>query len=149
VIRGEFNDRRPYVSGFLSFGFSARQIQVEFVIDTGSDISLLGSDAYEDAGLSYDDFAGYPPATSAGFGGQIAARRAPARLFLFDSDERNVVAITLEIEVLKPVAGAPLAGALVLPSIIGRDVTDLFRLTIDRSVNLVTLEPRGDPNWRP
>ena len=67
VIRGEFNERRPYLAGFLSFGFSAQQIQVEFVIDTGSDVSLLGSDAYEGAGLSYDDFDRFPSATSAGF----------------------------------------------------------------------------------
>jgi hypothetical protein len=151
MIRGRFIARRPTIDGLVSFGFTDALLDVRFLVDTGADVTLLDSVAYHRAGLVYDDFRQFPDATSSGFGGRIEARRVPARLRLLDADASSIITIVIELEVLNAAraSSTSLDPVPALPSVLGRDVTDLFRLTIDRSMNHVTLEPRGDPNWRP
>ena len=129
------------ISGLVLFPFDKTYVRTNFLVDTGADISLISSAAYERAGFKYDQFLKYPPSGSSGYGGKIQARRVPARLYLFDQDEDIVVPVSLELEVIKPMAPKPGEAQLPpLPSVLGRDVSDLFRLTIDRSVDAVTLD---------
>lgn len=145
MIRGEFNGNRPLMSGLLLFSFSSTYVKAKFLVDSGADVSLVSADDYLRAGFRYDDFRTYPAATSSGFGGAIQARRVPAKLFLFDHDAETVRQLALEIEVVRP----PLPTDGRLPSIIGRDVTDLFRLVIDRSIDLVALDECMGGGWPP
>lgn len=140
MIRGAFNRRRPHISGLVLFHeLQDRQVSARFLVDTGADRSLLAASDYELGGLAYRDFAGYPPANSTGYGGGIVGKIVAVKLLLRHADGRYQQ-IGLEIEVVR--RSARNEG---LPSILGRDVTDLFRLTIDRSVNLVELDLAAAP----
>ena len=71
--------------------------------------------------------------------GSFSARLVPAKLILLTTTG-TPVQIGVEIEVARRTAEH-----IGLPSVIGRDVLDLFRLTIDRSTGLVALtDAQGD-----
>jgi hypothetical protein len=142
MIRGGFNAGRPHLQGVLLFPDAARPtrtITTWFLVDTGADRSLVAPADYEKLGYGYADFRRFPEADSVGYGGHITAKTVPAKLLLRD-ESGAYVQLALEVEVVQPGRENEL-----LPSILGRDVTDLFRLVVDRSVNLVALvDPEGD-----
>lgn len=112
---------------------------VPFLIDTGADTTLLLPDrAQALAGLDYRRFTAFPVVDVAGFGGGFTVHKVPATLiFSTDSDPHQ---LTIPIEIARP--SAQTYG---LPSVLGRDVIDLFRLTVDRSADLIALTDVGVP----
>ncbi len=90
------------------------------------------------AGLDYRLFDDYPIANVAGFGGAFSARNVPVTLFFRTDDAPFHLPLTIEL-------ARPSAQTYGLPSVLGRDVIDLFRLTIDRSVDLIALTDAGVP----
>jgi hypothetical protein len=141
-IRGEFADGRPQMQGRLLF--ANPQIVVEdctFVLDTGADRTLWMPGA-EDvrAGVDYRRFAEFPPSSTTGFGGSFIARIVPATLLLISASGEASAQVILELEVVRRTPDL-----IDLPSVLGRDVLDLFRLTIDRSTGLIALtDAEGD-----
>lgn len=142
MIRGGFNAGRPHLKGALVFPEIKRRagmVTTWFLVDTGADRSLVAPADYEKVGYQFSDFRGFPDADSLGYGGRIAAKIVPAKLLLED-DDGTYVQLALEIEIVRPATEIDL-----LQSIMGRDVTDLFRLVVDRSVSLVALDdPKGE-----
>jgi hypothetical protein len=138
MIKGGFNDRRPHISGLLLFpAVKAGVVSCRFLLDTGADRTLVVPVDYESDGFRYQDFRRFPPADSMGFGGELEGRLVEAKLLLRHADGAYQQ-IAVEVEIAKP---APAIERL--PSILGRDVADLFRLVVDRSVNLVCLDVPG------
>lgn len=143
MIRGGFNRTRPHISGLLLFpGLKPTPVTCRFLVDTGADRTLVTPSDYESDGFRYQDFRTFPAADSRGVGGLLEGRLVQARLLL-RNDDGTLQQIGVEVEVARP---TPQIEAL--PSLLGRDVTDLFRLTVDRTVNLVALDDPEDPSAR-
>ena len=106
---------------------------VDFVVDTGADATLIAPTDFDAQGVRYSQIQG-TETESSGYGGKITAKRCPATLYLRDDSGRHM-RIILEAEF-----GKPHPANEGLPSVLGRDVIDLFRLVVDRSVNLVCLD---------
>lgn len=139
MIRGGFNSRRPLISGLLLFSeVGTSPVSCRFLVDTGADRTLVVPSDYEHDGYSYQDFRDYPLADSRGVGGVLEGRIVPARMLL-RKDDGSLQQIRLDVEVARPTPDVER-----IPSLLGRDVTDLFRLVVDRTVNLVALEDAAD-----
>lgn len=138
MIRGRYVLGRPQVGGLLQFltvtKYSRRLIPVRFVVDSGADATLVLPTDYEPEGPPYSALRKFPLAESRGYGGSIEARSVPVALYLRHENGRYD-RIGLKAEFAKPDEAAD-----GLPSVLGRDVIDLYRLTLDRSVGLVVLD---------
>ncbi len=135
MVKGGFNDRRPHISGLLFFPtVKAGYVSCRFLVDTGADRTLVVPADYETDGFRYSDFRTFQASDSTGYGGELAGRLVGAKILL-RHDNGTYQQIAIEVEVARPVRAIER-----LPSILGRDVTDLFRLVVDRSVNLVCLD---------
>ena len=115
-------------------GLQAAEQAIAFILDTGADTSVLMPDDYQRVPqLEYRDFLPYPLSLSFGFGGSFSARLVTATLVFRATDDARV-----PIDVaMDAVRQSPSSHGV--PSVIGRDVTDLFHLTIDRSIGLISL----------
>jgi len=133
MIYGRFFRSRPTIRGLLLFSPLGAPIPVDFVVDTGADVTLIAPTDYATHRVRYSEIQGID-IQSAGYGGRIEAKLAQAALYLRDEAGRYI-RILLEAEFSRP---DPANEGL--PSVLGRDVLDLFRLTVDRSVNLVCLD---------
>lgn len=138
MIEGIYIDGRPQISGLLVFPTLSglNEIPVSFVVDSGSDSTLITSIDYEDY-FDYSAATRYPLSDSTGFGAQIMAHLVPARLSLRHED--GVYSFhPLIIEVLRP---ENRFGDEVPPlSVLGRDILDQFSVTCDRTRGTVTIE---------
>jgi hypothetical protein len=133
MIQGYFNQGRPFVDGLLRLPADVRGA-ARFLVDTGADRSILHPADYRAMGLRYADFQGFPEESSVGIGGQAAHRRVPAQLFLRHDTGRFD---RIEVEVL--VARTDTLTRR-LPSLLGRDVIDLYVLTLHGKRARLTLE---------
>jgi hypothetical protein len=133
MILGYFNEGRPFVDGLLRFpGSGARAAR--FLVDTGADLTIVHPIDYRSMGLSFADFKSFPEESSTGVGGRAAYRRVPVELYLrHDSGQFDRLRLAIMV------ARSDLA-ALRLPSLLGRDVTDLYVLTIARPHDRLSLE---------
>lgn len=144
MIKGRFNEQgQAVLDGLLTFRPIARldseerQINVEFVIDTGADRSVVLRDDYYP--YLYSDFADYQEYDAGGFGGEFLVREVPIRSLEFRLMDGGFMKMpTQRIEIGKD---QPEFDGLALPSVLGRSMTNRFKLTIDPSANLVLLEP--------
>jgi hypothetical protein len=139
MIGGRYVLGRPLVSGLLQFAtvpkFEQALVSVRFLIDSGADATLVQPVDYEPEGPTYAALRKFPLAEATrGFGGVIEARRVPVALYLRHEDG-HYDRIELEAEIAKP---APESEGL--PSVLGRDVIDLYKLTMDRSHGFIGLE---------
>ncbi len=116
---------------------SGEAVAARFLVDTGADRSLIVPGDYESHRYVFDDFRSAQDVDLRGFGGSLHAKLVLAKLILVDESGKHTQ-LGLEIEVAGP---APEIRGL--PSVMGRDVIDNFRLIIDRSVSLVALDERA------
>lgn len=142
MIRGRFNEHgQATVSGLVTFRlrFEGRgiEIPVEFVIDTGSDVTTLVRSDYEP--FAFSDF-GQQEVDADGYGGSMIVKRVPLESLQFRLQRGGFGSVHLEsVDVIKPDDEAE-----GLPSVVGRDLIDQYRLVIDKSANLVLLQnPTG------
>jgi hypothetical protein len=142
MIRGGFLQSRPYIAAVMlppEVSRHGEALAIWLLVDTGADRSLISPADYEKLGYTYGDFRAYADVEPRGYGGVIRAKAVPAKLLLRD-DGGLFLQLAIDVDVVRP--DPAVEG---LPSILGRDVTDLFRLIIDRSVNLVALDdPEGE-----
>jgi len=138
MIRGYFDDRLnspPYVTGFIDIpAIGVVGMQVEFLIDTGADTSLIGNYDANRISERFDaDLAnlreGQP---SYGLGGVTEMRTADATLRLDDFTKN------LRVDILEPSPD----GQFYVPSLLGRDVLAHFALFVEeRTRKVLLLEP--------
>jgi hypothetical protein len=115
-------------------------VPVEFIIDTGaSDTCLHPSDALDRLRFSDPELAGLPRIARAnrvlaGITGTAVYFAVPARYILAQDDGTPRV-IDGEIQIAQPTSGNRL-----LPSVLGWDLLQHFRITLDRRTGEVLLQ---------
>lgn len=146
MIHGTFDEGgRPSIDCFVAFPPVKRPeatghlLNATFVIDTGADTSVMLPEHLRP--YSYSDFVDdYPLDYPDGFGGSMTVRRVPVRFYFPEDDGDSFIYLDQEVEVARPSRNL-----LGLPSVVGRDVLDNFRITIDKNRYEVTLEESPVP----
>ena len=134
-LRDDIPNPRPYLTGSIDVpAVGVFEMQVEFLIDTGADRSIIGSsDAsrmVRNLGVDLADLQEGP--RGRGIGGAVATKTAEIAL-KFDDFSEN-----MRIEILEP----PLDPGFAIPSLLGRDVLSQFALFIEeRTDKVLLLEP--------
>ncbi len=133
MIRGEFNHDAPYFRVVINFDDSAKgplELTASLLADTGADHCVLTPSVYQKMGISYDDFRKFDLAVdTGGFGGEFTARSVPGHINLRDEDG-TYWRIAVNIDVAKPHPDT-----YWLPSVLGRDVLNHFRLSMELSTS--------------
>lgn len=121
------------VLALASVGTNRELLSAHFLIDSGADNTFVPAKAYQASGFAYENFSEFPAAYPVGIGGAVEVRAVPARLLLIN-DGGQLVQVDAQVEIAKPHPDLDL-----LPPLLGRDVTDHFRIVIDRQANIVAL----------
>ncbi len=131
MIRGYFsgsaNAQRPFVNCAIAFPERPNlgSVSVEFLVDTGADVTILSPLDVMDIGLDVDSLELGPPST--GLGGSTPMRVVDAQLDVQD------YSISLKLHI--PEAQNP------IPSLLGRDFISAFALFFQqRTKTLVLLD---------
>lgn len=135
MLRGFFKaiDGSPYLRGRIIIPRLNFFAELDFLVDTGADTTLL---APRDGGRFGLDYAMLRPnAWSQGTSGVVA--NAVERGVLGLRDDREPVVYTYELDVYVLPASA---NVMALPSLLGRDVIDRCRMTYDPSVGELTFD---------
>jgi hypothetical protein len=139
VIRGYFvpagSAKRPFVNGFVELPAQGLSLSVPFLVDTGSDRTLLSPRDLMNAAVALEVLEtlehGEP---SSGVGGAVHTRVIEAELTLGHYSQR------LALGVLAGPAGP--AQSPTVPSLLGRDVLSRFAVLVDaRNDRVLLLEP--------
>ena len=136
MIRGYVAASSPFVTLQLSFqSINARPRELQFLIDTGAAVTVLHPADATSLGIDPNaDLAGVPE-VNLGVGGGATFHRLMSRLeFTHDDGTRTHYRFALRIAV-------PDAANAVLPSILGMDFIQHFRLTVSVREDRVELEP--------
>ena len=126
VINGYFGEQgRPLVNVGVQLPGTLRKIRsVSFLVDTGADRTLL---SYEDAHRLRVSYANRGnPVRCSGVGGPVGVFPERAVL-IFKGTVGRLLMLELEIGILQRVPDAES-----IPSLLGRDLLDEFRLVVDR-----------------
>ena len=101
------------------------------MVDTGADSTSIAMRDWQHGPLRFADF-GPAVQTITGYGGVLAVPVEPALLSIEHRDG-TVNQISLDVEIAPPGGGA-------VPSILGRDVLERYRLTFSPRERILTLE---------
>ena len=130
MVRGSFDEAfgRPYVTGRIFIpGLGVKGI-VSLVFDTGADGSMLMPLDARDLGV--DHTALRTPALARGIGGAVTTYTEPAHLAFLDDDYDGggLCGYDVSLRICHPTESA-----MRVPSLLGRDVIDRWRVTYDKS----------------
>jgi hypothetical protein len=145
VIRGFFDLRLrsaipKVVAGLILPHRGGAFAPVEFVVDTGASATCLHpTDATERMQFSREDLAGLPHVARAdrsisGITGAALYLVVPAR-YLFVHDDGSLQIIDGEIRIAQPIPGNE-----AIPSVLGWDILEHFRIVLDRRTGEVQLQ---------
>jgi hypothetical protein len=138
MIRGYFEDdlgrRRPFVKIWLELPAQSVSGEVDFLIDTGAESTILG---FVDMLVLRIDPRGLPAGPrSLGIGGRTATLRADATLVLGDRT------LSIALRILAPRVRRQQQALMTFPSLLGNDVLRHFALVIEeRTDRVLLLEP--------
>jgi len=138
VIHGEFDDG-PRLRAIvrLAIGPDRPSFAVNFLVDTGTHGTMVMP--HHLPGLRPADLSSSPTSAPLGLGGSVSAWVLPAVIWLADSSG-NLVPHRLPVEVPQKSVDSG------MPSLLGRDLTDQYRLVVDPANDVLTLD---DPaNYR-
>lgn len=133
MIKGRFGNTsgRPYIDGYIEIPHLAVRGNISFVLDTGSDCTVLMPMDAKRLGLDYAKLEGAEQDESQGFNGKSIDFVVPAVLII---KEEGSVAHGYEINLRVPERKDDTDD---IPSIVGRDVLDHWRYTIDRTAGVI------------
>jgi predicted aspartyl protease len=138
MIRGRLAGRagrlRPFVTARLTVASQSVSDDVDFLIDTGADSTLLAPADALLLGIDTSRFSAGPATTGIGGTSATVATQATLRLGRFD--------FQLHLRILMPGPGMPSPAANAIPSLLGRDVLSHFALFFEeRTGRVLLLEP--------
>ncbi len=110
--------------------------QVAFMVDTGADTSMLGASDAQDAGVDFTRLSRRSTAVS--ISGLAHPYLEEAALAFVDETSASYLVYRLDLEIL-PVS----TDVMEMPSLLGRDVLDRWRMVYDRENTELTFETRG------
>ncbi len=99
---------------------------VSFVFDTGADRTILMPLDARDLGVNYAALRN--PNQARGIGGTVETHTEPARAFFVDDDDHILHGYEIALGICQP---SQSAGQI--PSLLGRDIIDRWRVTYDKS----------------
>ena len=125
MFTGRFGDTsgRPYVEGRLILPRLKIRGDVSFCVDTGADRSLLHPGDGERIGIDYTKLSG--ATESVGVGGICRNFVEPA-LLVFSEPKRFLYVYMIPLAI-----SPPSPDIMDLPSLLGRDILDRWRMTYD------------------
>ena len=129
----------PYVSGSVYLPRLGVGDQVDFLLDTGADATTLHP---RDAGKLgvYAHSLGSASVSAKGIGGPMQYTPEYTLVSFFDRDAGDWRNFRMQVYIASPENEYEAGG---LPSLLGRDVLNRCRCTLDAAENSVTLEPRS------
>jgi aspartyl protease len=135
MITGVVNGGRPTIVGLLSIPRLGLRGFVQFLIDTGADMTLIHPRDMSNLGIQPSrHFAGSATASSGGIGGMAQQYLEPCDLFLqHDDGTWNQISILLRFAM-------PDRSNAQHPSLLGRDIMHYFTLTFNQDAGLVNLD---------
>ena len=134
MLVGRFGDTsgRPYIEGRLHFPRFELTGDVSFLVDTGADASLISPGDVLRIGVDVDLLEGR--AEAVGLGGAIQCFVEPVWVvFTDDAGSVHIYSLVAEIAPVGP-------DTLDLPSLLGRDILDRWRMVYDPEVRLLEFE---------
>ena len=124
MIVGQFtDDGRPYIEGIVTLPRLGAEGRVRFMVDTGSDTTILHPDAATDLDCPFDLLDN--PAEFIGVGGTLLYYFEPAVLS-FDDSDGGTREFQIDISIAKP---DPVTNDL--DSLLGRDLLNQVRMEYD------------------
>lgn len=135
MLRGRFGDtsKRPYLEGRLLIPRLEIQSDISFLVDTGADkTTLLPADGLR-MGVAYEALT-RSPSPSVGIGG-TSHNYAEQAVALFNEPGTTLYAYQIDLEIIKPKDS--LMG---LPSLLGRDVLNRWRMRYSPTTNHLTFQ---------
>jgi hypothetical protein len=134
VIRGYIDAGRPYVSCLLFIPRLSAGGQIDFLVDTGSDRTVIHPGDAARLGIEEEAFAGLAQTTAVGVGGTALEYFEAAFILLRHQDDRiDNILVRLSFAV-------PTPDNALYPSVLGRDLISYYRLVFEQRAGLVTLE---------
>ena len=132
MLRGKFSEPtgRPYIRGRLILPRLNLQGDVGFLVDTGADFSVLHPTDGVDLGINFSALGGR--SEGMGVGGSVPYFSEHALLVFA---ERRA---GLHVYDLSPRIGPPAEAAMTLPSLLGRDVLDRWRMVYHPTAGRLT-----------
>ena len=129
MLRGRFGESsgRPYVSARVFIPRLGLAGNVSLIFDTGADSSVLMPADAATLGIDYDLLSN--PFESFGIGGSAPTYVERARLVFADTNGGRLYGYDIPLLVHHPTPDA-----MRVPSLLGRDVIDRWRVTYDKSL---------------
>ena len=136
MIRGRFGVAgRPYVNGLLTLPRLSIVSEIRFLVDTGADTSLVApSDAFG-SGVDYSLRTGY--AHSFGAAG-LAFSFTEQAVIAFTDSERVLHTYLVDLAIAEPNVDF-----IQMPSILGREILDRWRMVYDPAEGELTFDVRS------
>lgn len=138
MLTGSFDPatRRPFLEGLLVVPGLNASGPVSFLVDTGSDVSCLMPADGMQLGINYRTLAG-PKGNTIGVGGGANPFEFRA-VVIFAGNNASVFYYVIKLQVY------PRKGKLLpLPSLLGRDVLDRWRMVYDPSKDRLRFTPKS------
>ena len=134
MLRGRFGNTtgRPYLEGRLSIPRLKLNADISFIVDTGADNSLLMPLDALRIGIDYSQLQGHQE--SVGIGG-ISVNYIEPALLAFREARRNLHVYSIDLEIC-----APSPEIMDVPSLLGRDILDRWRMNYNPSQNRLTFQ---------
>ena len=134
MLRGRFGatSGQPYFQGTISIPRLAVVSELSFVFDTGADGTTLMPRDAEAVGINYAALR--HRFQSVGVGGTVTTYQEPAHLAFVSADRRTVYGYRFLLSIVAS------DDAWDVPSLLGRDIIDRWRVTYDRSRSELTGE---------
>jgi hypothetical protein len=135
LIVGSVLNGSPYVTAHVQLARLHRKATIDFLIDTGSTTTLINPDAWRRLGLRVSDLEGLPRVSSRGLGGSHS-NYVDTCDFYFPADDGLYELFTG----LRARFAPPSVNNSNLPALLGMDVLQHFRLTLEAASGVVLLE---------
>ena len=133
MLRGRFGDTsgRPYMEGHVLLPRLGWSGKVSFIFDTGADTSLLMPLDAQRMGIDYGLFEN--EVSTLGIGG--ASETFTESAYLAFAGDEALYGYEIELHICKPADEL-----MTIPSLLGRDIIDRWRVTYDRSASELLAE---------
>ena len=131
MILGEFGPTgQPFVDVYLTLPRFSITRNLTFLVDTGADATCIHPRDGTLAAIPFDLLEN--PVTSNGVGGSATYFTERAVLEFVDGEAREIRSYQVDVLIAKPAAD-PMHSINRLPSLLGRDIIDRWRMVYDRS----------------
>jgi len=137
VITGRFGNTsgRPYVEGRFLLPDQAIAGNISFLVDTGADLTTIMPSDGQRLGIDYTKFTNVFSTT--GIDGDAPSYRAPVVLAFLEQNRKKLCFYSVRVALFDPeIQPAP------LPSLLGRDILNHWRMVCDNSKRRLTFTVR-------